>query len=71
MYGSEAAHANMSPSPITASFPTPRMIRRPTPRSEASWFIVHATVPLCEITLIDPASGSGGGVVPYGATLST
>jgi len=69
--GSSAAHANMSPSPITASFPTPRMIRSPTPRSEAIWFIVHATVPDWLITLIPPATGSGGGVVPYGATFST
>ena len=41
------------------------------PRSDAIWFIVHATVPDCEITLIDPATGSAGGVVPYGATRST
>ena len=47
------------------------MIRRPAPRSDASWFIAHATVPDCEMTLIEPATGSGGGVVPYGATRST
>ncbi len=61
----------MSPRPITASFPTPRMIRSPTPRSEAIWLIVQATVPDWLITLIPPGTGSGGGVVPYGATLST
>ena len=47
------------------------MMRSPTPRSEATWFIAHATVPLCEMTLIEPATGSGGGSVPYGATRST
>jgi hypothetical protein len=47
------------------------MIRRPTPRSEASWFMAQATVPDCEMTLIGPATGSSGGVVPYGATRST
>jgi hypothetical protein len=36
------------------------MMRRPTPRSEAIWFIVHATVPDCEITLIEPGIGIGG-----------
>jgi len=40
------------------------MMRRPTPRSDAIWFIVQATVPDCEITLIDPATGCAGGVVP-------
>ena len=69
--GSVAAHVNRSPSPSTASFPTPRMIRSPTPRSDACWFMAHATVPLCEITLMEPSTGSGGGVVPYGATWST
>ena len=34
------------------------MPRKPTPRSDAIWFIVHATVPDCEITLIDPATGN-------------
>jgi hypothetical protein len=47
------------------------MMRRPAPRSEAIWFIVQATVPDCEITLIEPGIGSAGGVVPYGATRST
>jgi hypothetical protein len=46
------------------------MIRSPAPRSDAIWFIAHATVPLCEITLTGPGTGSGGGVVPYGATRS-
>ena len=47
------------------------MIRSPTARSDAIWFIVQATVPDCEITLILPFTGSAGGVVPYGATWST
>ncbi len=40
------------------------MMRSPTPRSDADWFMAHATVPLWLITLIVPGSGSGGGVVP-------
>jgi hypothetical protein len=47
------------------------MIRSPTPRSDACWFMAQATVPDWLITLIPPATGSGGGVVPYGATRST
>ncbi len=33
--------------------------------------MVQATVPLCEMTERVPGIGSGGGVVPYGATRST
>ena len=69
--GSAAAHVNMSPRPSTASLPTPRISRSPAPRSDASWFSAHATVPDWEITLMEPATGSGGGDVPYGATRST
>ena len=47
------------------------MIRNPTTRSEAIWFIVQATVPDCEMTLMPPLVGVAGGVVPYGATWST